>query len=258
MFQDDHAGGPSTIADTGRPPMPETPGLASDANAEAPNGSPDESAGIVMPAHPADGGQAQDELTGRDSQEPMAGSAAVSPDVAESVRYLAEIALQLDDPVTGLDEGADALAEALAERDLAISEQRQHEAVMQQMRQAQAADFELAYRHARLHRVGELIDLGYSLDQAVAVTSANEAEVRSRALAAGRNPEAAIYQYAMMHGYRPQVSAVARPQRAAAREGSHSRGSIMERLAEMSDEDFAVATSGENWQRLLQLGHTAA
>ncbi|MGH6890981.1 MAG: hypothetical protein ACREEP_01865, partial [Dongiaceae bacterium] len=74
-----------------------------------------------------------------------------------AVDVLVRAALEMDDPVAALDQGADALAEALAARDIATREQL-HAA------RERRIDEQAAHRHARLHRVTELIDVGYSLD----------------------------------------------------------------------------------------------
>lgn len=263
MSQDTHAGETAVATNAGQSLIAEAALSNGGAEGVTHGDSPAGSEHAAIGALSADDGQSQDQLAGGELWHSVAGSAVVSPEIGNSVRHLAEIALQLDDPVAALEEGADALAEALAERDLAIAEERQRDLAVQHMRSAQAADFESAYRHARLHRIGELVDLGYSLDQAVAVTSANEAEVRARALAAGRNPEAIIYQYAMMHGYQPPRTNARgttsdshrderRIVRTALREGGRSGNSVMERLAAMSDEEFAAVTGGDKWRRLLQ------
>ncbi len=185
----------------------------------------------------------------------------VDQEIAAAVGVLTQIALQLEDPVSALDEGAEALAEMLAARDAEI--ERRHQAAAGAARvNARRAEFEGAYRHARLHRVGELVDLGYQLDQAVAITNANEADIRSRALAAGRDPSGVIYRYALLHGYKPrsarghdchpasrETSVTAKPRSAG---GADRRIPELEALAAMSDEEFGRATRGDRWQRLLQ------
>lgn len=161
-------------------------------------------------------------------------------DLAASAEALARVALAQDDPVAALDEGMDALAEVLADRDLA----RRQDETARRLEAGRDADFHQAYRHARWHRVGELIDLGYNLDQAVAIADANEAEIRARAAATGGAADEIIYRYAVMHGYRPQRPPVP------PRTQPTPQPSALERLAAMSDEEFAQATRGERWQRL--------
>ncbi len=185
-----------------------------------------------------------------------------SEEIAAAVDVLAQIALQLDDPVSALDEGAEALAEALAMRDEAIQRQHHAAAAAQAQQEMQRAEFADAYRHARLHRVGELVDLGYELDQAVAITNANETDIRIRALAAGRDPAGVIYRYAQLHGYQPRNmqgqgrAPAARPAGTATKEQPAGRSGHrrldLEALAAMSDDAFSRATSGDRWQRLLQ------
>lgn len=182
-------------------------------------------------------------------------------EIAAGAGLLVEVALRLDDPVAALEEGVEALAEALAQRDLAVQEQHRLERAVENQREARQAEFQQAYRHARLHRVGELVDLGYSLDQAVAITTANEAEIRQRAASAGRDPAEIIYRYALMHGYQPrrtnpssQAGEIARDVGSEPRMGVPPRNSpsVLAGLAIMSDTDFAEATRGDRWQRLLR------
>lgn len=196
-----------------------------------------------------DGGFAS---AGREQAAPFAGES----ELASAVGMLAQIALQMDDPVQALEEGTEALAEALAAREMAARQQQQLDQALHRQQEAGQAEFQQAYRHARLHRVGELIDVGYSLDQAVALTNANEAEVRQRALAAGRDPNEVIYEYAVRHGYRPRPIRGGGRMRGDARPSAHSAAgqpaTALERLAALSDEEFAQATQGDRWERLLK------
>jgi hypothetical protein len=179
---------------------------------------------------------------------------AAEPDaqIETAIVTLVNLALEADDPVAALDEGAESLADALVARD-AAAEQSLQAALEQEI------EFEGAYRHARLHRVTELIDVGYSLDQAVAITNANEVEIRARALASGRNPMELIHQYAVLNGYqgvRPSGPASA-PRRVppgvmTRGEQGDSRLSAMQALVALSDDAFAEATQGERWQKLMR------
>lgn len=178
---------------------------------------------------------------------------AIGPDaeVAGAIETLVRVALEMDDPVAALEEGAESLAEALAARDAAEQEWLQAAEEMQLDQQA-------AYRHARFHRVSELIDVGYSLDQAVAITDADEADIRARATAAGRNPMEPIYQYAILNGYQGMRSAQASPivehERPLPRRSHDAGGSSpsMEILAQLSEKAFAEATRGDRWQALMR------
>jgi hypothetical protein len=164
--------------------------------------------------------------------------------IENAIAALVGVALEMDDPVTALEEGAESLAEALTAREIAA--QDQHRSA-----QERQVDEQAAYRHARFHRVAELIDTGYSLDHAIAITNANEAEIRARAVATGRDPMEPIYRYAVLNGYqgvRPERSGhVTRYQHAAVERPS----SAMEALAQLNDEAFAEATKGDRWQRLM-------
>lgn len=173
------------------------------------------------------------------------------PELASAVNALAQVALQMDDPVQALEDGVDALAEALVERQLAVHQEREQDQLLRQQQEAGLADLREAYRHARLHRVGELVDVGYSMDQAVAITDANEAEIRQRSQAAGRDPNAVIYEYAIRNGYRPRLMQE-KVRRSAAVPARRSTTTALERLASLSDNDFAEATRGDRWERLLR------
>lgn len=146
-------------------------------------------------------------------------------------------------------------------------------------------DFMDAYQHARQARIEELSGLGYSPDEAVAITFDNEAEVIRNAYATGRNPAQVIYEYALTRGYpgsagafQLPVSAPPRGATAQAAEGGMSaaekvalaaRGQAgakslstagggalgtltLEALAGLADDEFAEATKGDRWQRLLR------
>ncbi|HNB26066.1 MAG TPA: hypothetical protein PLR41_03845 [Alphaproteobacteria bacterium] len=194
--------------------------------------------------------------------QPAPAASAGSREIAAAVDVLTQIALQLDDPVSALEEGAEALAEALAARDAGIERQDHAAAADAAQANMRRVEFEDAYRHARMHRVGELVDLGYQLDQAVAITNANEADIRKRALAAGRDPAGVIYHYALLHGYLPRSargwdSHPAREEtgpatKARSPDSPGRRFSELEALAAMSDEEFGRVTKGDRWQRLLR------
>lgn len=172
-------------------------------------------------------------------------------ELASAVGILTRMALQMDDPVQALEDGTDALAEALAIRE---QESIRHERQADAMRRQQAADqseLQRAYRHARLHRIGELIDLGYGLDQAVIVTNGNERDIRQRALAAGRQPDQVIYEYAVRHGYRRRPAPSSVPRSAPPSSGPRP-STALERLASLGDDEFADATRGDRWERLLR------
>lgn len=140
-------------------------------------------------------------------------------------------------------------------------------------------DFLAAYQHAREARVSELCALGYAPQEALAITFDNEAEVISNAFASGHNPAQVIYDYAQRHGYRggpgpvqhgtrmapgpapamseaEKVALAARGQAASkslSNAGGGSAGTLtLEALAGMSDEEFAEATKGDRWQKLLR------
>jgi hypothetical protein len=149
---------------------------------------------------------------------------------------------------------------------------------------AERPDFMDAYVHARQARVAELTSLGYGPEEALAITFDNEREIINNAFAAGRNPAQVIYDFAIRRGYRPageaQLSAApsqiplakpagrARPMSEAEKIALAARGQsaskslsaaggaatgtlTLEALAGMSDEEFAEATKGDRWQRLL-------
>jgi len=170
--------------------------------------------------------------------------------ISNAIETLVEVALEATDPVGALEEGAETLAEALAMRDLTARDE-------QLATSARQVDQHAAYRHARFHRVSELMGVGYDLDQAVAITNANEEEIRNRAIAAGRDPMEPIYRYAVLNGYRGVPRARAgmgygppgTTSTAASR--AHRSASIIEALSGLNDQEFADATKGERWQRLM-------
>jgi hypothetical protein len=153
--------------------------------------------------------------------------------------------------------------------------------VMQSVREAMRdrPDFLAAYQHARQARVSELCALGYAPHEALEITFDNEREVIRNAYANGRNPAQVIYDYAQRHGYRSgfsqgipnsvpppsasrgamteaeKVALAARGQAASkslSTAGGGSTGTLtLEALASMSDEEFAEATKGDRWQKLL-------
>lgn len=142
-------------------------------------------------------------------------------------------------------------------------------------------DFLAAYQHARQARVSELCALGYAPREALAITFDNEAEIIGNAFASGQNPAQVIYDYAQRHGYRGEpaggsvpgtaglasrsVSAMSEAEKVAlaargqaaskslSSAGGGSAGTLtLEALAGMSDEEFAEATRGDRWQKLLR------
>jgi hypothetical protein len=142
-------------------------------------------------------------------------------------------------------------------------------------------DFLDAYQHARQARLGELVALGYTPQEALGITFDNELEVIRNAYANGRNPAEIIYSYAAQHGYRgvravgpahdrgggsmdrgpvpseaEKIAIAARGQAASKSLSAAAGGSTgtltLEALAGMSDEEFAEATKGDRWHKLLK------
>jgi hypothetical protein len=141
-------------------------------------------------------------------------------------------------------------------------------------------DFLAAYQHARQARVSELCALGYAPQEALAIAFDNEAEIINNAYATGRNPAQIIYDYAQRHGYHgssngsgrhpgevppsrgggmseaEKVALAARGQAASkslSAAGGGATGALtLEALAGMSDDEFAEATRGDRWQKLLK------
>jgi hypothetical protein len=188
-----------------------------------------------------------DELSRHSAPESTFESAAGPGDeIAGAIETLVRVALEMDDPVAALEEGAESLAEALTARDVAEEERRQAAG-------ERWADQQSAYQHARFHRVSELVDVGYSLDQAVAITNANEMEIRARAAAEGADPMDAIYRYAVLNGYQGR-SAPSQRRSAPVGYGGKSGDPISELadLAELNDEAFAEATRGDRWRMLMR------
>lgn len=186
---------------------------------------------------------------------------------------------EADDPIAGLKAAHDRTSQtveqiraALAQRQLAELREaaqaqfaaRYHEAVRDFAQRV--PDFADAYKHACADRDAELTELGYA-DPALRrqIIAAEESAIVGRAMQDGADPAERIYKLAQRRGYRgvpaegdaaAKLAAAARGQ-AAARSLSAAGGAEpipprLEDLAEMSDEDFAAATQGANWRRLLQ------
>lgn len=145
-------------------------------------------------------------------------------------------------------------------------------------------DFLDAYQHARQARIGELSALGYGPEEAAAITFDNELEVIRNAYATGRNPAQVIYDYAVQRGYAnggassmpgnappfggevlpapggmsaaEKVALAARGQAGAKSLSSAGGGALgpltLEALASLTDDEFAEATKGDRWHRLLR------
>jgi hypothetical protein len=130
---------------------------------------------------------------------------------------------------------------------------------------ARTPDFMDAYKHACGDRDSELAELGYGDPELRRqIIAAEEAAIVGRALNDGVNPAERIYKLAHRRGYRgaaqrdaaARLEALARNQ-AMARSLSGAGGAApmpprLEDLANMSDDEFAAATRGANWRRLLQ------
>jgi len=192
-----------------------------------------------------------DELSRHSAPEPdFEGTASPDAEIAGAIEALVRVALEMDDPVAALEEGAESLAEALTARDLAQQEG-------QRAAEEQRVDRQAAYQHARFHRVSELVDVGYSLDQAVAITNTNEAEIRARAAAVGSDPMEAIYRYALVNGYqgrRPAPTEISQNEHGLTEHDGKS-GDPVQKLADLvqlSDEAFAEATRDDRWLILMR------
>lgn len=190
-----------------------------------------------------------DELSRHTAPEPdFEGAAGPDEEIAGALETLVRVALEMTDPVAALEEGAESLAEALAARDLA-------EQARQRAAEEQRTDQQAAYQHARFHRVSELVDVGYSLDQAVAITNTNEAEIRARAAATGSDPMEAIYGYAVLNGYRgPRPDAMPWDEQGFTERDAKGGGPIqaLADLVQLSDDAFAEATRDDRWRVLMQ------
>ena len=173
------------------------------------------------------------------------GLAGPGEEMTGAIETLVRVALEMDDPVSALEEGAESLAEALAERDHA-------EQAWQRAAEEKRADHQAAYQHARFHRVGELVDAGYSLDHAVAITNENEADIRAMATRTGNDPMDAIYRYAILNGYRGSRSPAPRATSARPANVDTDLSRNLATLAQLSDEAFAEATSGDRWRELMR------
>lgn len=211
---------------------------------------------------------------GQVSARPAANAAETIPEVVEAASDAGN-----NDPAAG------AAYRAFGPEELAAAQEESafRTQVLQSVRSYVRAqpDFMDAYQHARQARIGELAALGYGVDEAVAITFDNEAEVIRNAYATGRNPAQVIYDYALSRGYpgsgdargasphggavrqvegamsdAEKVALAARGQAGAKSLSSTGGGALgaltLETLASLSDDEFAEATKGERWQRLLR------
>ncbi|MGH6890984.1 MAG: hypothetical protein ACREEP_01880 [Dongiaceae bacterium] len=195
---------------------------------------------------------------------------------------------EIDDAATRQDQASDREMTDQAQTDVGGAEAQANAAFRTQLMHSvrdfvrDRPDFLNAYQHARQARVSELMALGYAPQEALGITFDNELEVIRNAYSSGRNPAQVIYAYATQRGYRGEPSVIPSQGQSA---GSAGRGPTMseaekvalaargqatskslstaaggstgtltlEALAGMSDEEFAEATKGERWQKLLKV-----
>lgn len=128
----------------------------------------------------------------------------------------------------------------------------------------QNPDYFNALQHVRTMRAGQYRALGLSEQQIVAQLSQDEVAFAATAVQNQRNIAESIYEFAKASGYAPKaterkpsemLAAEARGVAAAKSLGTGGGGSTgtpsLEALATMSDAEFAEATKGDNWRRLM-------
>lgn len=160
--------------------------------------------------------------------------------------------------------------QAVQESLSAIQQQQQAQAIEQQMRMAAATasqqfmaqqpDYPEAYRHVREAKAREWGAMGYTPEQIGQLLGQAERQITVQALRSGANPAESLYRLAVALGYRRQVEPSAKgldsvakgaSQKSLGSGGRPSGGLTLEALANMSDDEFASATAGGKWQKLL-------
>lgn len=130
----------------------------------------------------------------------------------------------------------------------------------------QAPDYQEAVDYLRNQRVAEIVADGGDEAQADAIARRELMQLALTRAHAGQNPAEVAYKFAKARGYTPKA---AQPQQLAPAErlqnqqrvgaASRSIGNggpannklSLETLATMTDEEFAAATSGNNWQKVM-------
>lgn len=164
----------------------------------------------------------------------------------------------------------------LKQRDDREAAQSQEQQFISSYRQAADAytqevpDFPAAYTHLVSGRAAELELIGHDPQMVAQIVAAEEKMIINTALAQGRNPLETIYAVAKQRGYAkaaetPAVQAktddvtkilAMKKAEPATRTLSNAPGNAsstpsLDDLANMSEDDFAEATSGKNWRKLL-------
>lgn len=129
---------------------------------------------------------------------------------------------------------------------------------------AQNPDYFDALQHVRGMRAAQYRAMGLSEEQVIAQIGHDELAFANTALQNRRNIAESLYEFAKASGYAPKaaerkpsemLAAEAKGVAAAKSLGTGGGGSTgmpsLEALATMSDEEFAQATRGDNWRRLM-------
>lgn len=129
-----------------------------------------------------------------------------------------------------------------------------HEATFAQ----QQPDYPEAIKFAKEARISEYKAMGLSADQARQRLSNDEHELVQWAFQSGENPAKAAFDWAVARGYVPaqkKLEMQREGQGASTPTGSGGRSGgapSLESLLKMDSKDFAKATAGDNWEKLLK------
>lgn len=177
-----------------------------------------------------------------------------------------------EDPAGHLAANLTQNAEQLRALQEQIAQQQQAQQAQQAEQQLRAAaasaarefmgetpDYPDAYKYVREAKTREWSAMGHTPDQIQQFFAHAERQISLQAFQRGDNPARALYNVAVALGYRAGVKqsdnldAVSKGAKvkSLASGGKPSSGMSLESLASMSDDDFARATSGENWRKLL-------
>jgi hypothetical protein len=176
-----------------------------------------------------------------------------------------------DDPVTNLDQRLKQQEQAVKQQTEAQAQQAQLEQfsrgfqLQEQQFASEAPDYYDAVGFLRNQRQGELKLMGYNDQQAAQLVDAEALNYAITMTQNGVNPVQAFYETARQRGYKGQAPAapaetqvnlqelqanIASAESMGPSGAAPVDGPSLAQLAEMSDDEFESATSGDNWKKL--------
>jgi hypothetical protein len=178
-----------------------------------------------------------------------------------------------EDPVAFLATQNAQIQEKLEAQEREKQEQRQANWQQEQTRQFVAAvnqseaefaksnpDYLDAIAHAKSAKAREYMAVGYTQEQAQQLVLQDAAAIAQRAIQFGENPAEMAYNLAKTMGYKPKPNAekklemMAEGQKAAkpsSGSAAFKGATKLEQIANMSVDEFAKATEGDNWAKLM-------